>query len=178
LVHQTQQTLVIVGGLLRHGDSVLLVKQQKPNDPEPRWALPGGYVERDESLLDALRREVREETGLDVLKIGPLLYAVHLIIPDTRVVGVALVFQIETWCGQLQPSNSPAGAVETILDAQFVPVEQAIQRLEQGLRFSSRPVIEYLCGNSSPGAVWIYRGDPFKEDDHLVECTLFGGEPG
>lgn len=113
-----------------------------------------------------------------MLKIGPLLYAVHLIIPDTRVVGVALVFQIETWCGQLQPSNSPAGAVETILDAQFVPVEQAIQHLEQGLRFSSKPVIEYLCGNSSPGAVWIYRGDPFKEDDHPVECTLFGEEPG
>jgi hypothetical protein len=87
---------------------------------------------------------------------------------------VALVFQLEAWCGQLQPSDSPADAVETILDTQFVPVEEAIHRVERGLRFASGPAIEYLRGNSPPGAVWIHKGDSFKQDDHLVECTLSG----
>ena len=175
MTNQTPQTFVIVGGLLRQGDSVLLVKQQKPDDTKLRWALPGGYVERDESLLDALRREVREETGLSALEIGPLLYGVHLIVPDTRNGYVVLVFQIETWCGKLEPCSPPTGAVETIIDAQFVPIGEAIQRLEEGLRFACRPAIEYLRGNAPLGSVWVYQGEPFKENEQLVECNSLVG---
>jgi len=35
-----------------------------------RWSLPGGAVEVGERLQDALRREVLEETGLDVKPLG------------------------------------------------------------------------------------------------------------
>jgi 8-oxo-dGTP diphosphatase len=44
---------------------VVLIRRGKP----PRlgqWSIPGGHLEWGESLKDAIRREAREETGLDV----------------------------------------------------------------------------------------------------------------
>jgi len=42
---------------------VLLI--QRGHEPyKGRWALPGGFIEQDEELDDAVRRELEEETGL------------------------------------------------------------------------------------------------------------------
>jgi len=55
--------LVGVGGILLRRDRVLMAQRGK----EPLqgwWSLPGGAVEIGESLKDAVRREMMEETGL------------------------------------------------------------------------------------------------------------------
>jgi 8-oxo-dGTP diphosphatase len=47
------------------GDTVLLV--ERAGEPlKGWWSIPGGVLETGELLEDALRREVREETGLEV----------------------------------------------------------------------------------------------------------------
>jgi len=54
-----------VGALIFEGGEILLVERGK----EPLkgyWSIPGGVVEPGEKLEDAIRREVVEETGLDV----------------------------------------------------------------------------------------------------------------
>jgi 8-oxo-dGTP diphosphatase len=54
-----------VGGIVLRGDSVLLV--ERGSEPlKGYWSLPGGMLETGESLAEGVRREVREETGLEV----------------------------------------------------------------------------------------------------------------
>lgn len=63
--------LVGVGGVVIHEGKVLLVRRgQEPG--KDTWGLPGGLVEVGETIAEALRREVAEETGLEV-EPGPLI---------------------------------------------------------------------------------------------------------
>ena len=52
-----------MGAIIFDGESVLLV--ERAGEPlKGWWSIPGGLVETGEKLEDAMRREVREETGL------------------------------------------------------------------------------------------------------------------
>lgn len=64
--HPAVTTDCVVLGYLQPELKVLLV--QRKNEPfQGQWALPGGFVEIDEPLEAAARRELEEETGLDNL---------------------------------------------------------------------------------------------------------------
>lgn len=54
-----------MGALIFEGDSILLV--ERAGEPlKGYWSLPGGLLETGELIEDAVRREMREETGLEV----------------------------------------------------------------------------------------------------------------
>ncbi len=58
---------ICVGAALFRGDRLLLLRRSSALEAFPgTWDIPGGHVQEGESLLGALRREVREETGLAV----------------------------------------------------------------------------------------------------------------
>ena len=61
-----------VSAILRWQGRVLLCRQEKPG--KEYWLLPGGGVDAGESLIEALRRELREELGVeaDVQFEGPV----------------------------------------------------------------------------------------------------------
>jgi mutator protein MutT len=60
-----ERPLLGVGAVIFDGGRVLLIERgQEPL--KGWWTLPGGLVETGERLDQALRREVREETGLEV----------------------------------------------------------------------------------------------------------------
>jgi 8-oxo-dGTP diphosphatase len=59
-----------VGAIVVRDEALLMVRRaQEP--ARGLWSVPGGKVERTEYLVDAVRREVREETGLEI-EVGDL----------------------------------------------------------------------------------------------------------
>jgi 8-oxo-dGTP diphosphatase len=58
---------VIVGAAIVRGNALLAQQRSYPVEVAGLWELPGGRVERGESEVDAVRRECREELGVDVV---------------------------------------------------------------------------------------------------------------
>ena len=56
---------IVFGYSKTDGVSVLLIKRKYP-PYKNLWAIPGGFVAEAESLEEAVRRELREETGIEV----------------------------------------------------------------------------------------------------------------
>lgn len=54
---------VIVDALILKDDKILLVKRTGKLLEGGKWALVGGFVDRDETIEEAIHREVLEETG-------------------------------------------------------------------------------------------------------------------
>jgi ADP-ribose pyrophosphatase YjhB (NUDIX family) len=66
-----ERPYVAVGAIVIHDDALLMIRRAQ--DPgRGLWSIPGGRVEHGEYISDALRREVNEETGLEV-DVGPLV---------------------------------------------------------------------------------------------------------
>lgn len=107
-----------VTGVLIEEGKILLVKQRLSEARE--WSLPGGRLERGETLEQGLIREFREETGLDV-RVDKLLY-----LCDAEASGYQLLhitFAVSRTGGELTMPTNEHDA-NPIHDVRFVPLEE------------------------------------------------------
>lgn len=69
--------LTVRGIIKNDNDEILIVKRHPKSRTDPEmWELPGGKVESGEFFVDALVREIKEETNLNV-KVGDFCEAVQ-----------------------------------------------------------------------------------------------------
>jgi ADP-ribose pyrophosphatase YjhB (NUDIX family) len=147
----------VAAAILRRGNEIVLVREAAPGE-EPHWSLPGGQVEADELINEGLVREVLEETGLEVLELGPLALVVQtdnrnpeLTHRGSQYLATVWVFEIEKWSGELAPRD-PMGLVS---EATFVALPEAIERLDTVSWHAH--TVRYLRAELEPGSVVLQR---------------------
>lgn len=109
-----------VSGVIEADARILLVRQRRA--ATSYWLLPGGGVERGETLTAALEREVMEECGIPARTTGPPLAVVQTISPDGGVTRhlIQIVFPMEVlgadrpWLQAIPPSEHADPAIEEI----------------------------------------------------------------
>lgn len=111
----TPHTRVGVGGVLIREGKVLVNRAVY----RTRFTIPSGYVDSGETLEEALRRELEEETGVTV-RVGRLLLTRHKVITDLES-DVYFAFALEHVTGE--PSARPP----EIAEVREVPIDDAVE---------------------------------------------------
>ena len=109
----------------------------------PGWYLPGGGVERGETVVDAVIHELRDEANITVEGL-PKLFAIYSNEDDHRGDHVALFF-VEAWRqdGDFQPTME-------ILEAAFFPLDS----LPEGTTPATRRRLAEVFDGATPDERW------------------------
>lgn len=131
-------TLGVRGVVTDAGGRVLLVRHTYT----PGWHFPGGGVERGETALQALAKELREEAG--VILAGPAsllsVHSNHGFFPNDHV----LVFRISDWRQEARPDRGEIA--ETGFFDPLAPPE--------GVTGGTARRLEEIFGGKPPGEAW------------------------
>ena len=93
---ENKKHIVAVNALIKNkeGNKFLILKRNKNEIAYPgKWAFPGGKLEKGQTVLETLKREVLEETGLDIKDNKKFIRDFTFIRPDGHSV-VGLSFEV------------------------------------------------------------------------------------
>ena len=145
-------TVDVVALSVRPADGLSVLAVKRGSEPHRgRWALPGGFVDKDEPLDKAALRELAEETGVATrsLKLHQVgAYGVPARDPRGRVVSVA-------WLTALPADTAPAHG-DDAADAQWHPVADVLK--PRRLAFDHASILK----------------DALAQAGRLLEDTAFG----
>lgn len=118
---------------------VLLIR-----DPYQNWGLPKGHLEAGEDAPTAAVREVREETGLATVELGPELGSIDWYFrrDDELIHKMCSFFLMRSSDGETRPEVK-----EGITACEWLPFEQAVARVTyENAREMIRAAVRHLNG--------------------------------
>ena len=112
---------ITVKAIVIYHQKILILKRVRPSsDGLGYWELPGGGLEYGETPHEALIRELKEETGLDIKIIKPV-YTFTAIRPDYQTVGIGFL---------TIPTNDHVQLSHEHTDYQFVSSTELLQYID------------------------------------------------
>lgn len=69
------EKVLVAAAVIRKGNSVLICRRPRSKRHGGLWEFPGGKLHSGETLEDALRRELWEELGVELISTGATLFA-------------------------------------------------------------------------------------------------------
>ena len=106
MVYKTPK-LTVDGVILENGEILLIKRAGEPF--KGKWALPGGFVEYNEKVEDAVIREIREETGVNA-EIKELVGVYSDPKRDPRGHTVSIVFLLDIISGKIKCGDDACNA--------------------------------------------------------------------
>lgn len=98
---ESEKAILTVLCMVYDGNKILL--QDRIKEDWRGLTLPGGHVEKDEAFIDAVIREIKEETGLTIYK--PKLCGIKQFPTDNDERYVVLLFKTNEFAGELMSSD-------------------------------------------------------------------------
>jgi mutator protein MutT len=123
---------VLVAGILMKRRKFLIEKRRDDKEVDPGYIeIPGGHVEKDETLEDALRREMKEELGINVEKAKLLQRSLYTATNGER--GRIHYFHVEKWNGRIVSNEAERVYWESEVSNLSIPPDRRAVRRVLGL---------------------------------------------
>ena len=146
-----KQLVELTNMCLIYDEDKILVQEKKNTGIEGGLLFPGGHVESSESLLNSVIREMKEETGLDIVNPQPCGFKDWILDDGTRY--LVLLYKTNQFSGDLKASDE--GRVFW-LDRKDIPNANLIWNMRELLEIFegdqySELFFEYKDGSYEPG---------------------------
>ena len=142
------ETVICVGAVVTHGNSVLAVRQAAGHPLEGQWTIPWGRLESGESPAAAAIRETGEEAGV-IARVDGLAGVQEL--PEPWAGWIAVIYACSHVDGEPVPDNEETDAAAYLtlrkLDALADPVEPWCDWLMRRVLRSDHQRIDRSAGN-------------------------------